>query len=64
MLYNAKVSSNSALVCGVTYMGQLYLLFRHEESHTSPVPDLIKLIETMWATVLAQKKGLNLSFTV
>ena len=61
---NANVLSNSAPVCSVTYMGQLYFLFRHEESHTSTVRDLMKLIETMWVTVFAPKKGLKFSFAV
>jgi hypothetical protein len=62
----ANVLSNSAPVrCG-TYMSQLYLPFRQEESHTSTVRDLMKQTETMWVEYLLQRKtyGFLLPFDV
>jgi hypothetical protein len=49
-----------APMCSGTYVGQLYLLFKHEESHTSTVRELMKLVDPMWVAVFAPKKDLRL----
>ena len=53
---NANELQNSAAVCSGTYVGQPYLLFKHEESHTSTVRELMKMVEPMGCSICSKER--------